>query len=160
MVKCSEEKARKFRSTKVNLENGIIIEDTALKDNGCLGKLIVIAVVAVEKRDEATLLPIIKRWIKPGSVIVSDWKGYTNLEREGYVHKTVNHSKEFVNKDGFHRNKIEGHWRQAKVKMPVFGVRKYMFSSHLAEFMWRYKHKEDDLFAVFLDDVKKIYPFV
>lgn len=77
-----------------------------MKDNGCLGKLIVIAVVAVEKRDEATLLPIIKRWIKPGSVIaVSDWKGYTNLEREGYVHKTVNHSKEFVNKDGFHTNR-------------------------------------------------------
>ena len=116
--------------------------------------------VAVEKRDEATLLPIIKRWIKPGSVIVSDcMKGYTNLEREGYVHKIVNHSKEFVNKDGFHTNKIEGHWRQAKVKMPVFGIRKYMFSSYLAEFMWRYKHKEDDLFAVFLDDVKKIYRF-
>ena len=41
----------------------------------------------------------------------------------------------FVNKDGFHTNKIEGHWRHAKVKMPVFGIIKYMFSSYLAEFM-------------------------
>ena len=53
--------------------------------------------------------------------------------------------------------KIEGHWRQAKVKLPPFGVRKHHFSSYLAEFMWRYTNKNKDLFAVFLEDVKKVY---
>ena len=71
------------------------------------------------------------------------------------MHKCVNHSKEFVNKE--HTNRIEGHWRQAKVKMPSFGVRKYMFSSHLAEFLWHYKYKGKDLFKTFLMDVKNIY---
>ena len=114
--------------------------------------------VAVDKRDEATLLPLIERWIEPGTVIISDcWKAYCNLEKHGYTHRTVNHSKEFVNEQGDSTNKIEGHWRQAKVKLPPFGVRKHHFSSYLAEFMWRYKNREDDLFEIFLRDVKKLY---
>lgn len=79
------------------------------------------------------------------------------LEKHGYEHRTVNHSKEFVNSVGFHTNKIEGHWRQAKSKLSSFGVRKGMFSSHLAEFLWRYEHKDEDLFCEFIKDVKKIY---
>ena len=87
------------------------------------------------------------RKIEPGTVIVSDcWAAYKKLEQHGYTHRTVNHSKEFVNEDGQHTNKIEGHWRQAKAKLPTFGVRKYFFSSYLAEFMWRYMHKDEDLF--------------
>lgn len=116
--------------------------------------------VAVEKRDEATLLPIIKQHVLPGTTIVSDcWKGYINLDKNGFIHKTVNHSKEFVNSEGEHTNRIEGHWRQAKSKLPAFGVRKHLFSSYLAEFIWRYKHKDDDLFVVFWHDVKNIYKF-
>ena len=38
-------------------------------------------------------------------------------------------------------NKIEGHWSP-------FGVRKHHFSSHLAEFILRYRHREDDLFHI------------
>ena len=48
----------------------------------------------------------------------------------------MNYSKEFVSDEGFHTNKIEEYWRQAKSKLPSFGVRKSMFSSHLAEFLW------------------------
>ena len=46
-----------------------------------------------------------------------------------------------MNAEGDHTNKIEGHWRQAKAKFPAFGVRKNVFSSYQAEFMWRYEHK-------------------
>lgn len=67
-------------------------------------------------------------------------KAYTNLEKHGYQHSLVNHSKEFV-KDGDHTNKIEGHWCQANAKFPAFGICKYMVSSYLAEFLWRYEHK-------------------
>ena len=77
--------------------------------------------VPVEDRSEATLLPFIQKWIEPGTLIVSDcWKSYSNLEKNGYFHQTVNHSKEFVNEEGFHTNKIEGHWRHMKVSLPVW----------------------------------------
>lgn len=113
---------------------------------------------AVDRRDEATLLPLIERHIAKGTTIISDcWKAYINLEKNGYEHRLVNHSKEFVNSEGFHTNKIEGHWRQAKSKIPCFGVRKILFSSHLAEFLWRYENKGKDLFSTFIADVKKIY---
>ena len=127
---------------KVNSGSGSTIVDIVLKDIGCSGEL----------------LPIIQKWIEPGTTIISDcWKAYCNLEKYGYIHKTVNHSKEFVNDDGDCTNKIEGQWRRAKVKLPPFGVRKHHFSSYLAEFMWRYMNRDQDLFATFLRDVKKIY---
>ena len=112
----------------------------------------------VETRDEGTLLPIIQKWIEPGTVIVSDcWKAYSNLEKHGQVHRTVKHSKEFVNENGDNTNKIEGHWRQAKCNLPKFGVRKHLFSTYLAEFIWRYVQRNEDLFVAFLNNVKKIY---
>ena len=114
--------------------------------------------IPVDKRDEQTLLPIIQKWIKPGTTIISDcWKAYTNLEKYGYTHKTLNHSEEFVNKDGDSTNKIEGHWRHPKVKILLLCVRKHHFSPYLSEFMWRYRSRDNDLFEMFIGDVKKIY---
>ena len=79
----------------------------------------------VDKRDESTLMPMVKKWILPGTTIVSDcWKAYTNLSINGYVHKSVNHSEEFVNEDGDHTYKIERHWRQMKASLPTHGRRK------------------------------------
>ena len=116
-------------------------------------------IVTVEDRKEETLLALIKKWIRPGTLIVSDcWKGYINLEKHGYAHKTVNHSIEFVNDEGFH-NKIEGPWRQMKANLPSHGRKKEHYSSYLAEFIWRYVHRGEDLFWVFLDDVKLPYKF-
>ena len=49
-----------------------------------------------------TLLKHIQEWIEPGSTIVSDyWKAYSNLSKCGYIHKTVNHSVEFVSLEGY-----------------------------------------------------------
>ena len=98
--------------------------------------------VAVDKRDQATLLRRIEKWIEPGTVVISDCcKAYCNLDKHGYAHRIVNHSQEFVNEQGDSMNKIEGHWSP-------FGVRKHHFSSHLAEFILRYRHREDDLFHI------------
>ena len=114
----------------------------------------------VEDRSEKTLVSLIQKWIKPQSVIISDcWKGYINLNRYGYIHETVNHSKEFVNEEGAHTNKIEGHWRQLKSSLPTHGRRKHHYTSYFAEFMRRYVHKGEDLFAVFLQDIKAVYNF-
>lgn len=72
-------------------------------------------IVTVEDRSEKTLLKHIQEWIEPGSTIVSDrWKAYSNLAKYGYIHKTVNHSIEFVSPERYDTNKQEGHWRQMK----------------------------------------------
>ena len=106
------------------------------------------------------LLNLIKEWVSPGTVIVLDgWKTYANLGKHGYIHKTVNHSIEFVNKEGFHTKKIEGCWQQMKAKLPTHARKKEHYSSYLAEFKWRYVHCGEDLWRVFLDDVKRIYQF-
>lgn len=63
-------------------------------------------VVTVEDRSEKTLLKHIQEWIEPGTTIVSDcWKAYSNLAKYGYIHKTVNHSIEFVSPEGYDTNK-------------------------------------------------------
>jgi hypothetical protein len=117
-------------------------------------------IAPVEDRTENTLVSLIRKWVKPGSIIVSDcWKGYINLNKYGYVHETVNHSQEFVNDAGGHTNKIEGHWRQLKSSLPTHGRRKHHYPSYFAEFMWRYVHKDEDLFTVFLEDIKHAYNF-
>ena len=75
----------------------------------------------VENRSEATLLPIITEWIEPGTLIVS----YSKLSENGYLHETVNHSKESVNSNGFNTDK-QGHWRHMKTSLPICGTRKLL----------------------------------
>lgn len=76
----------------------------------------------VEKRDAATLIPLIKDNIAEGSIIHSDcWKAYNSIGRlpgYNYTHKTVDHSKGFKNTQGTHTNTIEGAWC-AKFKMHI-----------------------------------------
>jgi len=117
-------------------------------------------IVTVEDRTEATLVSHIQEWVEQGTTIVSDcWKGYVNLEKYGYEHKTVNHSVEFVNEEGYDTNKIEGQWRQMKVSLPTHGRKKEHYSSYLAEFIWRHINRGKDLFFVFLKDVGSVYKF-
>ena len=62
-----------------------------------------------DRRRADTLIPIIKGNVLPGTTIISDCgKSYSRLSEEGYTHQTVNHSKEFVNKETWaHTNTIE-----------------------------------------------------
>ena len=84
-------------------------------------------------------------------------EAYSKLELHG-LHGTVNHSEEYVlNANGRHTNQIEGHWRQTKDCLPTHGRRKFHYSYYLAEFIWRYKHHNDDPLWAILDDVKKVY---
>lgn len=51
----------------------------------------------VDKRDKATLLPIIIDKVHPGTTIITDcWRAYTDLANNGFSHLTVNHSLNFV----------------------------------------------------------------
>ena len=114
-----------------------------------------IFMIPVHNRKESTLIPIIKKWIKPGSIIHSDcWKAYSKLNKIGYTHVTVNHSKEFVNKSSAAcTNAIESDWRHAKLKMPSYGTHIGDHAGYLAEFMWRRKYHDTDKFEQLLRDI-------
>ena len=75
------------------------------------------------KRDAATLLPIINRWILPGSIVHTDeWSAYNGLTAAGFTHETVNHSIQFVEPlSGTHTNTQEGLWYH--VKRTIVGTR-------------------------------------
>ncbi|CAH8820922.1 unnamed protein product [Trichobilharzia szidati] len=67
-------------------------------------------------RKATTLIPIITRPIKRGSIIHTDeWKGYNSPSSLGYSHHRVNHSNDFVDPvAGTHTNSIEGFWGRLK----------------------------------------------
>lgn len=110
--------------------------------------------VPVDKRDAATLIPIIQRWIKPGTTIISDcWRAYNSLTELGYIHLTVNHSENYVDPiTGAHTNRIESTWRAIKSDYKSSGRRKKYFASYMAVYMFR-KHcklRNIDPFTEFL----------
>lgn len=61
------------------------------------------------KRNESTLVPLIRKHVAAGSEIHTDcWKAYINLNKYGCVHKTVNHSTNFVDPEsGAYTQNIE-----------------------------------------------------
>ena len=115
--------------------------------------------IPVHNRKQCTLKPLIKKWIKEGSIIHSDcWKAYCKLPSLRYTHVTVNHSKEFFNEENAAcTNGIERDWRHAKVSMPWYGVHRGMHGSYLAEFMWRHKYMDNDKFLQLIKDINATY---
>lgn len=118
-----------------------------------------IFMVPVADRKKETLEKLIRKYIKPGSIIHSDcWKAYKHLNKLGYQHVTVNHSKHFKDpSSGACTNRIESDWRHAKVCMPSYGVKKGDHVSYLAEFLWRRKHQDIDLFIKIIEDINEHY---
>lgn len=103
--------------------------------------------VPVDRRDKKTLLPIIRKYILPGSIIISDcWKAYANLDKFDYTHQTVNHSQTFKDpKTGACTNTIEGLWRIAKHRIPHYRRKNSDFIGYLAKFMFLSKIKRNGL---------------
>lgn len=97
------------------------------------------------KRDENTLLSLIQKHVATGSEIHTDcWKGYTNLEKYGYIHKTVNHSTNFVDPDsGAYTQTIESSWRSLRARLSRGGIRQDMMIDHMCEYLWRYEIKKN-----------------
>ena len=83
-----------------------------------------VSLYPVDKRDECTLVSLIKTHLEPGSTIYCDgWLGYHNLNQMGYEHFTVLHkhtfSQEYRNVQSneilkVNINRIEGAWKHAK----------------------------------------------
>lgn len=94
---------------------------------------------SVENRSRDTLMDIISRHVKPGSIIHTDlWRGYCGVESLGMEHRTVNHSKCFKDPDtGVHTNTIEGSWNGIKHNISPRNRNQDHVDGHLMSFIWK-----------------------
>jgi transposase-like protein len=102
-------------------------------------------VVQVPYRSARILLPLIRKYIRPGSIIISDeWRAYRGIPKiqcnPRLLHRTVNHSPTFVHPvhSFIHTQSIESMWTKIKRKFKrMHGTVESLMNSYLAEFMWR-----------------------
>lgn len=116
--------------------------------------------VPVKDRTSRTLVRFIRRWVLPGSVIVTDcWRAYNCLSQYQFSHYTVNHSKNFVDPvTRAHTNNVERKWRDVRASIPKYGVRKEHFVGYLAEYLFKQKYDETDRVCKFLQAAAELYP--
>jgi transposase-like protein len=116
-----------------------------------------VVLFVVADRTAETLLSLINKHIEPGTTIYSDcWASYSNVQRQGYQHQTVNHSVEFRAEDGTCTNMIEGCWKHSK-RLVGSGKKKHL-ASYLGEFCWRKSLPKDaDIFLELLALIRKFY---
>lgn len=97
----------------------------------------------ITKADKRTLQPIVRLVVEPDSTIYTDkWRGFGDLGIDMYKHKSVNHSEEYVAKDGTHINGIESFWWFAKRRLIKFnGVSRTTLPLHIKECEFRFNNK-------------------
>ena len=96
----------------------------------------------VQRRDAATLLPIINRCVLPGTEVHSDdWAAYRRLLRLPNVsaHQVVVHAHNFVDpRTGVHTQEVESAWSKLKLTQKQRkGLRRGDLQAYLDERMWR-----------------------
>ena len=99
----------------------------------------------VENCKAESLISQIEKNIAKNTTIYSDsFKSYSKIDKKKYIHKKINHSKEFVNKkdNTIHTNTIENIWRQVRRYLKVYNGVKKNFNLFLDEVLFRinYSH--------------------
>lgn len=115
----------------------------------------------VERRDAATLLPIIEENVEKESEVTTDhWRAYNAIGTLGYTHKKVNHSQNFVDPvTGAHTQNIESMWRAIKAFVkPRYRNMKFLQQS-LSKYMFIKECKllGEDPFIKFLNESKAFF---
>jgi transposase len=106
----------------------------------------------VEQVTADELMAHIRKHTRKGSVYYTDtFRSYNSLKRWGKHHR-LNHSKAFAHHGKNHINGIEGFWSYAKhVLYNYRGVSKYHFPMYLKEIEYRFNHRHENLFRLFLN---------
>ena len=103
--------------------------------------------VVVMDRTRDTLETVMKKFILPGTTIVTDgFKSYENIPKipiYQYRHFPVNHKKHYKDpRTGACTNTIEGKWNNLKKKIPRQAFRTdEVLQEYLGEQMWRHQNK-------------------
>ena len=115
----------------------------------------------IDKKDEDSLIPIIKSVVQKGSIIFSDFEpALNNLTRYGYIHKRVNKSIRLVGREGENVGMIESFWGHCgRLHGRFMSVRHRTFYLHLKEWEFRWNHREaiiKDSEKIMIQTLKKI----
>lgn len=116
--------------------------------------------VAVPNRTARTLVRLIRRWVLPGTTVVTDcWRAYRRLSQYEFHHLTVNHSQNFVDPlTGAHTNTVERRWRDARGAIPKYGNRKEHYGGYLARFLFTKRYSYRYYAHVFFEAAATLYP--
>ncbi len=116
----------------------------------------------VQRRDARTLIPLIKKNVRPGTEIHSDeWRAYSKINQNGYTHFTVNHKENFVNPTtGKHTQLVECLWGVNKRKVPnrIRGKSVDLLELYLAQQWWKSVNGDNGpiLFLKILNILKQV----
>jgi len=100
---------------------------------------------AIQDASKRTLADFIRKNVEPGSEMHTDeFSSYLWLDSSEFAHKSVNHSKAYVSKDGIHVNGVENVW--SLFKRGIMGVfhkvsEKYL-PLYLDEFSFRFNNRD------------------
>ncbi|KAG0420400.1 hypothetical protein EQH57_0162 [Dictyocoela roeselum] len=110
--------------------------------------------IPISKRNSCTLCFFTLVHVKRKTKVYSDkWGGYKKLKLLGYKHKSVNHSKNFIDPTtGVHTNTIEANWSGLKRGIPVNHRR----VKYLRSYLLRYMIKRNTLGNYMLELIKMI----
>lgn len=111
-------------------------------------------------RSAGTLIPIIKQYIRPGSVIYSDsWHAYSKLCDEGYTHYMINHQEHFVDpkNPNIHTQNIERLWLDLKQWTKRPGLRSEYFKQYFARYMFLHTFNEEVVHHHFFIEAARLY---
>ena len=94
-------------------------------------------------RDSKTLIPMITKHVRPGSIIITDgWKAYLKLSKPiggvvYYEHHVINHNKHYVDPRNphIHTNNIERYWQWMKQYCKRPGNRLRYLKRYIAKFL-------------------------
>ena len=94
----------------------------------------------IKDQSARTLTPIVRMVVEDTATVYTDkWGGFKDLKLDGYTHRSVNHSREYVAKDGSHINGIESFWSFAKDRLGAFrGIHMTVLPLHIKECEWRW----------------------
>ena len=114
----------------------------------------------VDRRDVATLIPLIQKYIRPGSIVYSDyWRAYggiPDLPGYNFKHGTVCHDRHFKDPvTGVHTNTIEGRWARVKAAIPCRVYNLLTLQEYLSEYVWRH-HNKGRIWNAFLECLAQI----
>lgn len=117
---------------------------------------------AVENQDKETFLPLILKFVRPGSVVISDqsW-AYNSLEDNGYTHHVVSHSEDSVDPadTDIHTKNIERLWRSLKEWVTGPGLQSQYFHQYLARYLFVTSCKDKTtLLHRFLIQAAQLFP--
>ena len=114
-----------------------------------------------KRRDGGTLVPMIEKHVRSGTIINTDcWGAYNQLNERGFEHYTVNHKENFVDphdKD-IRTQKVERLWRDVKEWCARPGNSVKYVHQYLGRYVFLKQVREEQRLHHFLEAAATLYP--